>query len=117
VVREWDAAEARLRGLIARLQAGDGTAFGDVQKQFERMIWKSVRKIRDDGVWDDLYQDCSLRLWRACKKMDLARPIKVVTYVAPAISCGVVDYLRKAERREEWQAEDGEVFDLIEGRG
>lgn len=91
--------------LMARAQAGDRLAYNQLLKAMVPAIRALVcKKIRDEGLVEDVIQETLLAIHRVRHTYDPQRPI--LPWVAAIASARTVDALRQRGRRQEVPDED-----------
>lgn len=90
---------------MARAQAGDRAAYNQLLKAMVPAIRALVcKKIRDEGLVEDVIQDTLLAIHRVRHTYDPQRPI--LPWVAAIASARAIDALRHRGRRQEVQDEE-----------
>lgn len=90
---------------MARAQAGDRAAYNQLLKEMVPAIRALVcKKIRDEGLVEDVIQETLLAIHRVRHTYDPQRPI--LPWVAAIASARAIDALRHRGRRQEVQDEE-----------
>jgi RNA polymerase sigma-70 factor (ECF subfamily) len=90
---------------MARAQAGDRAAYNQLLKAMVPAIRALVcKKIRDEGLVEDVIQETLLAIHRVRHTYDPQRPI--LPWVAAIASARAIDALRNCGRRQEVQDEE-----------
>ncbi len=90
---------------MARAQAGDRAAYNQLLKAMVPAIRALVcKKIRDEGLVEDVIQETLLAIHRVRHTYDPQRPI--LPWVAAIASARAIDALRHRGRRQEVQGEE-----------
>ncbi len=99
---EWPA-------LMVRAQAGDQGAYNRLLKACVPVIRAVVRRrIRDDGLVEDVVQDVLLTVHRVRHTYDPARPF--VPWLATIAGSRAIDALRRRGRRGRWEVQDDDAM-------
>jgi len=99
---EWPA-------LMVRAQAGDQGAYNRLLKGAVPVIRAVVRRrIRDDGLVEDVIQDVLLTVHRVRHTYDPSRPF--VPWLATIAGSRAIDALRRRGRRGRWELQDDDAL-------
>ncbi|WNK42090.1 sigma-70 family RNA polymerase sigma factor [Pantoea agglomerans] len=102
---ETDQRAQQWPALMARAQAGDRAAYNQLLKAMVPAIRALVcKKIRDEGLVEDVIQETLLAIHRVRHTYDPQRPI--LPWVAAIASARAIDALRHRGRRQEVQDEE-----------
>ncbi|MVT81020.1 sigma-70 family RNA polymerase sigma factor [Pantoea agglomerans] len=102
---ETDQRAQQWPALMARAQAGDRAAYNQLLKAMVPAIRALVcKKIRDEGLVEDVIQETLLAIHRVRHTYDPQRPI--LPWVAAIASARAIDALRDRGRRQEVQDEE-----------
>ncbi|MGY3066550.1 RNA polymerase sigma-70 factor (ECF subfamily) [Pantoea agglomerans] len=102
---ETDQRAKQWPALMARAQAGDRAAYNQLLKAMVPAIRALVcKKIRDEGLVEDVIQETLLAIHRVRHTYDPQRPI--LPWVAAIASARAIDALRHRGRRQEVQDEE-----------
>jgi RNA polymerase sigma-70 factor (ECF subfamily) len=102
---ETDQRTQQWPALMARAQAGDRAAYNQLLKAMVPAIRALVcKKIRDEGLVEDVIQETLLAIHRVRHTYDPQRPI--LPWVAAIASARAIDALRHRGRRQEVQDEE-----------
>jgi RNA polymerase sigma-70 factor (ECF subfamily) len=102
---ETDQRAQQWPALMARAQAGDRAAYNQLLKAMVPAVRALVcKKIRDEGLVEDVIQETLLAIHRVRHTYDPQRPI--LPWVAAIASARAIDALRHRGRRQEVQDEE-----------
>jgi RNA polymerase sigma-70 factor, ECF subfamily len=88
-----------MRGLLARIAAGEQAAFRQCMEQYGNMIWALARRLSPTPVdAEDATQDVFLQLWKNSRQYDAARGSEAIFIVTLARRT-LISRFRSAARR------------------
>ncbi|HEY2272305.1 MAG TPA: sigma-70 family RNA polymerase sigma factor [Jatrophihabitantaceae bacterium] len=90
--------------LLARIQAGDDTALGEIYTAHADLVFGLARRVtRDEQLARDIAQEVFTYLWELPQRVDLMRG-SLRTYLAVVTHRRAVDEVRRSERRNRTEA-------------
>jgi RNA polymerase sigma-70 factor (ECF subfamily) len=90
--------------LLARIQAGDGDALGEVYDEHAGLVYGLARRVtRDEQLARDITQEVFTYLWELPGRVDLTRG-SLRSYLAMVAHRRAVDEVRRHERRTRTEA-------------
>lgn len=97
--REDSRADPLAARLVARARAGDTGAFEELVRRHERPVYRLARSLlARSGDAEDAAQEAFLRLYRALRRLDPARPVAPYLYRLTVNVCRDLERRRRRDR-------------------
>jgi RNA polymerase sigma-70 factor (family 1) len=103
-------------GLIARIRAGDGSAFeAIVRDHYNGLCIFAARLTGSDAAAEEIVQDVLLRIWQRHERWEVAGSI--ASYLYTAVRNRALNTLRDERHHRQWQKEIASEMALLDGDG
>ena len=91
-----NSSDERVYGLVADVRAGDRTAFSELLDTYRPLIASQVNRFLSEGdLWDEMYQDASLALYRAALRYRSEQGVTFGAFARVCIGNALVSAYRK----------------------